>query len=262
MSPDLRELFDDAGRTPPRAPGWDADAVVRRGTTLRRRRRAVTVAGTGAALAVVVGGVALLGPLSPRATDPTGPTSRPTPTAATVTPSPSPSPTGQSTPPPTASPTPTPTSSRCGSADVSLALGQSGHAAGTTYLPVVATGTGSPCGLGDAPVVRALDASGAPIGAPAVVQHTRAGGLAPIGLVLQPSGHASVLVAFTSTANFDPAVCDPAPVAALAITVAPGTTPVRLALPAGYSTCRKDLGSLGQPLQVSEWQPTTTGLAP
>jgi len=62
MSPDLKDLFDDAGRTPPAGRGWDADDVVRRGARIRNRRRALAGAATLGVAAIVVGGsIALVG---------------------------------------------------------------------------------------------------------------------------------------------------------------------------------------------------------
>ena len=258
MSPDLRELFDDAGRTPPTTGPWDPDTIVRRGATARRRRRAATVVSTVAALAVVVGGVALLGPLAPHGTEPgDGPTVTPTP-APSATPAP---PTPSSSPSATPSgPSPTATVSACRGTDLVLALGQGGGvAAGTAYLPVVATTSGGSCALGDAPQVQPLAASGAPVGLAAARQQDA--GLAG-GIVLVPSGHASFLVAFADTANYDQVACDPVAVAALSVTITPGTDPVRLPLPSGYSTCRKDVSAFGMPLEVSRWNPTDTGLVP
>jgi hypothetical protein len=258
MSPDLRELFDDAGRTPPTTGSWDPDTIVRRGATARRRRRAATVVSTVAALAVVVGGVALLGPLAPNRTEPgDGPTVTPTPAPSATSAPPTPSGSPSATP---SGPTPTATVSACRGTDLVLALGQDGGvAAGTAYLPVVATTSGGSCALGDAPQVQPLGASGAPVGSAAARQQDpgHAG-----GIVLVPSGHASFLLAFADTTNFDPAACDPVAVAALSLTVTPGTDPVRLPLPPGYTTCRKDVSSLGLPLEVSRWQPTITGQLP
>jgi hypothetical protein len=257
MSPDLREVFDDAGRTPPANRTWDPDAIVRRGTTARRRRRAATVGSTVAALAVVVGGVAVLAPLAPHRPEPgDGRTVTPTPGPSTASAQPTPS----SSPSPTPSgPTPSASVSACRGSDLALTLGQGGDAAGTAYLPVIATASGGSCALGDAPQVQPLGASGRPVGSAAVRQQdaSRTG-----GIVLVPSGHASFLLAFANTANYDPAACDPVALTALSVTITPGTDPVRLPLPAGYTTCREDVSSLGDPAEVSRWQPTTTGLVP
>ena len=254
MSPDLRELFDDAGRTPPTPVPWGADDVVHRGEAVRRRRRLVTVASTVGALAIVVAGVAALGPLAAHRGDPAvlG-TSGPTP--GTTTPAPS----ASTTPGPSTTPTPVATVAACRGSDVQLGVGDGGVAAGTSYLTVIASSSGRSCHLDGTPSVEALDSSGAPVAV--AVTPSKDGGPAA-GVVLVPTGHLSFVLAVANTSNYDRAACDPVAVPTLAVTLTAGTEPVHLALPTGVTTCRNDVSSFGLPLQVSGWRPANISLQP
>ncbi|MBV9870748.1 MAG: DUF4232 domain-containing protein, partial [Frankiaceae bacterium] len=108
---------------------------------------------------------------SPPITIPTRP---PTHTATPSSPTPTPTSTPTSTPTPTPTPTHTVTETAkpgpqaCQSGALSLSLGQSQGAAGSTYVPVVLTNTGAKtCTLRGYPGVSFVDASGTLLGKPA-----------------------------------------------------------------------------------------------
>ena len=135
MSPDLKDLFYDAGGTPPRPPGWDADDVVRRGARIRTRRRVLAGAATLGVAAVVVGGsIALSARPGTRARRSHPATARP-PARRRSRPALPASRPRTRRPPPT--PTPSPTWTWCRADDVTLTLSHGGAAAGTAYSVIM-----------------------------------------------------------------------------------------------------------------------------
>ncbi|MBI1379224.1 MAG: DUF4232 domain-containing protein [Frankiales bacterium] len=242
MSPDLQQLFDDAGRTPPRT-HWAADDVVRRGDTRRRRRRALTATASVAATALVVTGAALL--LSPGTDEGGLPAASSLPPAASSTATVgSPEPTTTS-----ATSTPTPTRTACRASEVSLALGAGGAAAGTSYRSVVATvKDGGSCTLAGYPAVTVADAAGQVVGSPALHDP-----VAPSKSAVVGPGLASFLLGLADTANYDPAACAPVPVTTLRVALAGDPTVITLALPAGTLTCSHDVSALGAPITAGPW---------
>ena len=96
------------------------------------------------------------------------PVNVPTPTPHTHTAAPSPTATVTVTPTPTVTVTPPTSLSRCISSHLSLSLGSTQGAAGSTYRPIVLTNTSTtPCELHGYPGVSFVDASGTQLGIPA-----------------------------------------------------------------------------------------------
>lgn len=238
MSTDLRELFEDAGRTPPTPRGWDPDEVVTRGRRLRVRRRllagtaglALAGAGAVAAFALVGSGGAVL---LPAAT-----------TTATAAPDAAPGSASPSTPA-----TPSASAAACTSSDVTLSLGEGGGAAGTTYYPVLVKAVpGASCLLSGVPVVSVPMPEGSPLRA-------ATSGTSSESVMVSGSTVASFAVGISATANYDPAVCRPVDVTSLEV-VLPGdlqttgaTTTVEL--PARTPVCSGDVSALGRPVLVT-----------
>jgi hypothetical protein len=244
MSPDLHQLFDDAGRTPPRA-HWAADDVVRRGDALRRRRGVVTVTASVAATALVVAAAALLAsPATHRGQPPAASSERPTATGIPTVGSPTPS-----------SSSTTPTVTACRASEITLALGTGGVAAGTSYRSVVASaGAGGSCSLDGYPTVTLANAAGRVVGPPAMRDQVATARRIVIG-----TGRASFLLGFTDTANFDPTACSPVPVTTLRVALSGDPTVISLDLPAGTLTCSRDVSALGAPLVAGPWVAGSTG---
>lgn len=245
MSPDLHQLFDDAGRTPPRAP-WDADDVVRRGHTRRRRRRATTVTASVAATALVVAAAAFLASPGTGRGAPPAASSEPPATAAASTPTPGP-------PAPSASATRAQVA--CRADDVDLSLGTLGNAAGTSYRAVVASPLdGRSCALDGYPAVTLADAAGTVVGSPAT--HSQVAAVHPV--LVGPS-RASFLLGLADTGNFAAAACSPVPVATLRVALPGEPTAIALPLPPGTLTCSRDVSALGEPLVAGPWVSGSTG---
>ena len=257
MSADLHELFEAAGRTPPR-PSWHADDVVRRGTSLRRRRRAATATASGAAVALVLVGGAFLTSPARQAGEPSAVSSRPPTPGASVSSTPTVATPTAATPSPgtpSASSSTAPAPGACTASDVTLGLGRGGIAAGTSYRAVVASPrSGVVCSLDGYPIVTVADAGGTMVGIGALrdpVAATRS--------VILGQGHASFLVGFADTANFDPAACSPVPVTTLRVWISGTTTAVSLRLPPGTLTCSRDVSALGAVLTAGPWVTGATG---
>ncbi len=264
MSPDLKDLFDDAGGTPPRPPGWDADDVVRRGARIRTRRRVLAGAATLGVAAVVVGGsIALIGPglgkgasIAP-GDSASGPSATP---SADVTPSDSPS-TSPSDPP---TPTLSSTSHACAGDEVTLKLGQGDGAAGTTYYPVLVKSKPSQgCTIVGAPVVYAIH----DLGKTAVLIGPASNLVAADGgsVLVQGSAVASFLVGISASDNYDATVCLPVPARALRVTLpdsqygeGPNGPAIDVPLPDGTTVCSGNVSALGNQLTVG---PIVTGAA-
>ena len=244
MSPDLHQLFDDAGRTPPRS-HWAADDVVRRGDALRRRRGVVTVTASVAATALVVAAAAFLASPATHGEEPPAASSEP-PTATGTPTVGSPTPSSSST---------APTVTACRASEITLALGAGGVAAGTSYLSVVASARpGGSCSLEGYPTVTVANAAGKVVGSPALRDQVATGHR----LVID-TGRASFLLGFADTANFDPTACSPVPVTTLRIALSGDPTVISLGLPAGTLTCSRDVSALGAPLVVGPWVSGSTG---
>lgn len=258
MSPDLKDLFYDAGGTPPRPPGWDADDVVRRGARIRTRRRVLAGAATLGVAAVVVGGsIALVGqPLNKSTAIQPGDSPSAGPTE--VSPSPSGEPTSDAT---TASaPTPSPTWTWCRADDVTLTLSDGGAAAGTAYSVImIKARPGITCkveGFAYAEVTRAL---GDPIG-PAAQSGESSGYFPVLGSTV-----ASFLVGITNTDNYDADVCLPVQATSLNVALnmsSLGTNPIEqrisVPLPDGVTVCSGNVSAFGNQLTVG---PIVTGAA-
>ncbi len=255
MSPDLKDVFDDAGRTPPHGRGYDADEVVRRGARIRTRRRVLTGAATLGVAAVVVGGsIALIGqPLNEgTAIQPgDGGSTSAAPTSPTDGPS-------SATPTTDASPRPSSTWQWCRVDDVTLTLSDSGAAAGTAYSVIlIKAKPGITCKVEGFAYVEATRAVGDSIG-PAAESGEASGDYPVTGSTV-----ASFLVGIANSANYDSAVC--LPVSATALNVALnlaslGTNPIdqRIAvpLPDGVTVCSGNVSQFGNQLTVT---PIVTG---
>ncbi len=247
MSPDLRELFDNAGRTPPSPHGWDPDDVVARGRRARTRRQALAGAATLGAAAIVVGGAVVVAglPGSPRVA-PLGPTSP----SATGTPTSSPSglqpePTGASSSPTgLTSPSPTVPAS-CTAADVSLTVQEPQGAAGTTYYPVLIKAVpGASCTISGVPSVAVV------VDGDAV--RAAVSGTPSESAVVAGSSVASFAVGIAESGNYDPGVCRVEPAQRLDV-VLPGdltgaTVPVDL--PDGVTVCTGTSSTTAGQVQV------------
>jgi hypothetical protein len=142
-------------------------------------------------------------------------------TAQTLPPT-STTPTASASVSPSASPSPTPTptfsttvkaSQHCLSGNLSIALGGGQGAAGTTFVSIVFTNTGSkPCTLYGYPGVSFLDSSGKPLGVPA----THSGGEEGV-VTLAPKGTANAQLGLPDTGNFSAADCQQATSAQLQV---------------------------------------------
>lgn len=269
MSPDLKDVFDDAGRTPPHGRGFDADEVVRRGARLRTRRRVLTGAATLGAAAIVVGGsVALIGPGLGKGASiaPGDSASSPSATpSADVTPSDSPSTSPSDQPTPTLSST----SHACTGDEVTLTLGDGGGAAGTWYYPVlVKAKPDRSCTIAGTPDVYALHDVGLGTGpayaliGPASDMSSADGG----GALVQGATVASFMVGISASQNYDAAVCLPVPTAALRVTLpdsqygeGPNGPAIEVPLPDGVTVCSGNVSGLGDQLRVGSVVPGPDG---
>lgn len=270
MSPDLKDVFDDAGRTPPAGRGFDADEVVRRGARIRTRRRVLTGAATLGVAAIVVGGsVALIGPglgtgtaIAPGDTPSSSPSTTP---SVDVTPSDSPSTSPSDQPTPTLSST----SHSCTGDDVTLTLGDGGGAAGTWYYPVlVKAKPDRSCTIAGTPVVYALHDVGLGTGpayaliGPASDMSSTDGG----GALVQGATVASFMVGISASQNYDAAVCLPVPTSALRVTLpdapihlGPYGPAIEVPLPDGVTVCSGNVSGLGDQLRVGSVVPGPDG---
>jgi Protein of unknown function (DUF4232) len=104
---------------------------------------------------------------------------------------------------------------RCTAHQLSVRLGTAGHAAGSTYRPIVFTNTGSsPCTLRGYPGVSYVaPKTGAQVGAPA----TRDTGVAPTTVTLAPRGHAAALLQLVNYINYPASDCKAKPVSGLRV---------------------------------------------
>lgn len=256
MSPDLKDVFDDAGRTPPTGRGYDADEIVRRGGRIRTRRRVLTGAATLGVAAVVVGGsIALIGQPLNRGTaiEPgNGPSGSPT----GVSPSSSGEPTSDATT--DSAPTPSPTWTWCRVDDVTLTLSDGGAAAGTAYSVVmIKAKPGITCKVEGFAYVEATRAVGDAIG-PAAPSGESSGYHPVIGSTV-----ASFLVGISNTDNYDADVCLPVQATSLNVALnmsSLGTNPIdqriSVPLPDGVTVCSGNVSAFGNQLTVT---PIVTG---
>jgi hypothetical protein len=255
MSPDLKDIFDDAGRTPPHGRGYDADEVVHRGARIRTRRRLLTGAATLGVAAVVVGGsIALIGQPLDKGTA-IQPGDGASTSAAPATPSDTPS---SATPTTDASPRPSSNWQPCRVDDVTLTLSDSGVAAGTAYSVILIKAKPDvTCTVEGFAYVEATRATGDAIGPAA--ESGEASGEYPV----TGSTVASFLVGIANSDNYDPAVCHPVPATSLNVALnlsSLGTNPIdqRIAvpLPDGVTVCSGNVSSFGNQLIVT---PIVTG---
>jgi hypothetical protein len=249
MSPDLKDIFDDAGRTPPHGRGYDADEVVHRGGRIRTRRRLLTGAATLGVAAIVVGGsIALIGTgvdkgtaVAPGDTVPAPSSSAPLspyPTTTTVFPS---------DPSHDNDPTPTPTGPACTADDVTLTLKDGGAAAGTAYTVVqIKAKPGVVCGVGGFAFVNVVMPTGSPVRA-------AVSGSATEYVTVQGASVASFAVGIGDSANYDPKVCQPVPVTTMNVTLpAPGDArEIPLELLGSNMLCNGDVAAVGHQLSVT-----------
>jgi Protein of unknown function (DUF4232) len=245
MSPDLKDLFDDAGRTPPSGRGYDADEVVRRGGRIRTRRRVLTGAAALGVAAVVVGGsIALASPgLRGGTVEPGGTTSA----SPSATGAPSGDPTAPTKPTPTATgPSPTATSVRCTSEQVSVTLGTVEGTAGTTfYRLLIKAKPGMACTTGGFAAVFVVRPEGDPIG-PAEYPPAADGA----AIVVEGPQVASFPVGIAESGNYDPAVCLPVAATALRVTLPGDEATADVRLPGGVTVCSGNVSAFGSQLTV------------
>lgn len=99
----------------------------------------------------------------------------------------------------------TPSTSRCTVSTLSLRLGPAGHAAGSTYRPIVFTNTGTTsCTLRGYPGVSYVaPRTGAQVGTAA----TRDPAVTPHTITLPPGGRASALLQLVNYLNYPPSTC-------------------------------------------------------
>jgi hypothetical protein len=110
---------------------------------------------------------------------------------------------------------------RCVTAHLSMRLGTAGHAAGSTYVPIVFTNTGtSSCTLAGYPGVSFVaPGSGDQVGAAAA----RNSHLSPHTITLAAGGHASAMLQVVNYQNFPAKDCSAATVSGLRV-YPPGST--------------------------------------
>jgi hypothetical protein len=101
----------------------------------------------------------------------------------------------------------------CSTSDLSLSIGQGQGAAGTSYVPIIFTNTGSkPCTLYGFPGVSFLDSSGKQLGVPA----THSGGAEGV-VTLAPNGAANSQLGLPDPGNFPSGGCNSATAAKLQV---------------------------------------------
>jgi len=105
--------------------------------------------------------------------------------------------------------------SRCTVSHLTLRLGRAGHAAGSTYQPIVFTNKGTAaCTLSGYPGVSYVaPSSGAQVGAAA----TRDQGVSPRTVTLAPGGHAASLLQLVDYINYPASSCSAKPVSGLRV---------------------------------------------
>ncbi len=211
-------------------------------------RKVLGVAALTAALTAACSGSATVSsataPASP--TRPTATTTSPAPVTTPRTPVP------RTPVPSTGAPTATPQAgtSRCALAQLELALGRPGAAAGSTYTPITFRNTGSvPCSLDGYPGVSFVAGDrGQQVGAAA----TRTGTAQPV--LLAPGDTAHATLQESNAGNHDPAACRPTAVPGLRV-YPPGETASAF-LVDGTTACA-DPGV--QQLRIGPVQPGASG---
>ena len=163
-----------------------------------------------------------------RGTPGPGPTPTPTPSTSSATPTPTPTPTQTETPPPLQPQT-------CTTDNSSVALGEPDGAAGSTFIPLIFTNTGSePCTLEGFPTVEFVgDGDGTQIG-DAATQDTAT---SPVELItLDPGTSAEATLKITTAGN----VCEPVDVDGFRV-IPPGSSDAFFVDESSYDACAGDV---------------------
>ncbi|WP_223198682.1 DUF4232 domain-containing protein [Solihabitans fulvus] len=129
----------------------------------------------------------------------------------------------------------------CQAADLGLSFGHAEGAAGTVYRAVQFTNYGdNTCVLQGFPGVSYVDGDGNQVGAAA-----RRDGPAGSLVTLDPGATASAIVGFVQIGLFDPAVCQPTPVAGIQVYPPDSTESLFLEMP-GQQGCAGDVSPSAQ----------------
>ena len=149
--------------------------------------------------------------------------------AATPSSTPTPTPSASATPTPTPTTPPSPTA--CAAGDLTVTLGAPDGTAGSTFVPVIFTNSGSgACTLSGYPVVSLVDSSGTDIGAAASPDTTQ-----PISdNTIDPGNAVSALLKVTDAGNVDS--CDPQDAVGVKVLPPNISTPVTI-VASGYTGC-------------------------
>jgi hypothetical protein len=172
---------------------------------------------------------------------PTLTTAAPSPTTPAAQP-------GSATPTATAATTSAAALPTCTTAHLTLKIGETSGAAGSTYTQLVLTNRGAKCRLVGYPGVSFLDSNGQQVGLPALRQH------APVhAVVLAPGAPASATLRTPNTETFDAGACRPHDVSAIRL-YPPGSTSA-LSVPDATTVCTTQAGR-------AEIGPVIAGAAP
>jgi hypothetical protein len=157
-----------------------------------------------------------------------GPTPTPTPTASSSTPTPTPTPTETVSPPPLEPQT-------CTTDNSSVAFGEPDGAAGSTFIPLIFTNTGSdPCTLEGFPTVEFVgDGDGTQVGDAA----TEDTATSPVEVItLDPGTSAEATLKITTAGN----VCEPVDVDGFRV-IPPGSSDAFFIEESSYDACDGDV---------------------
>ena len=137
----------------------------------------------------------------------------------------------------------------CATRQLSLRLGAAGHAAGSTYLPIVFTNTGSAaCTMTGYPGVSFVAPStGKQVGSAA----TRNRHLPSRAVPLQPAGHASALLQVANYLNFQPKQCAATAVSGLRVYPPGQTAAAYLPFSGNESACSSSVDQISVQAVVS-----------
>jgi hypothetical protein len=165
-----------------------------------------------------------------------------------VAPAPTPTPTASATTTPT--PTPTPTLAACGAGDLTVSLGAPNGTAGSTFVPVIFTNSGSrACTLSGYPVVSLVDSSGSDIGAAASPDTTQ-----PVtDNTIDPGNSVAALLKVMDAGNVDN--CDPRDAVGVKVLPPNISTPVTI-VASGYTGCANGSANI---LSVGPVGPVSAG---
>lgn len=138
--------------------------------------------------------------------------------------------------------TATTSSSRCRTGHLSMRLGTAGHAAGSTYVPIVFTNTGSSsCTLTGYPGVSFVAPhTGDQVGAAA----TRNSRLAPHTVTLAAGRHASAMLQIVNDMNFPAKACKATTVSGLRVYPPGSTTAGYVKFSTNGTACSTDVEQL------------------